>query len=313
MPSPKRTQTSEWRCRWAPSLGELAGTAKEAWGTLAYDPAKDQGRPLVAFGLYGLPDFYALWRHQGRKAIFWAGSDIRHLRSGYWLDEEGEIKMNEYEQRDRGIAEWINEHCENWVENEGEAWQLKDCGIEVTGIVPSFLGDVRKYPISFKRGNRVYLSSNEGSQREYGWGIVTQIADSLPQIEFHLYGAEFEHQPLQNVIVHGRVPQETMDRETRRMQCGLRLNKHDGFSEITAKSILWGQYPITYLYFPMVDQYTADQCGQSFCLKSVSRLVKMLRRIPKLRQPNLKARAYYLLRVNQFPWNVYAKNYDPAH
>jgi hypothetical protein len=36
-------------------------------------------------------------------------------------------------------------------------------------------------------------------------------------------------------------------------QCGLRLNKFDGFSEVTAKSVLMGQYPITTIKYPHID------------------------------------------------------------
>ena len=170
------------------------------------------------------------------------------------------------------------------------------------GIVPSFLGDIKKYPISFKQGNKVYVSGHEGYQGEYGWGIVTMIACSLPNIEFHLYGASWQYQPLKNVIIHGKVPKEQMNKEIKEMQCGLRLNKHDGFSEITAKSILWGQYPITYLYFPYIQQYTNDNCGQPYCMKCLNNLIKILKTLPQKKKPNLKGREYYLKHLNKFPW-----------
>ena len=76
----------KWQCKWSPTLGELEATHQEVWGTSDY--VSDE-TPTVFFGLYGLPDFYALWRHKGRKCILWTGSDIRHFRDGYWLDEKG--------------------------------------------------------------------------------------------------------------------------------------------------------------------------------------------------------------------------------
>ena len=78
-----------WQCRIAPSLGGgFAGTPNKNWGTCDY---KDNKTPTIFFGLYGLPDFYALWRHKGRRAILWAGSDIIHFLNGYWLERKGAI------------------------------------------------------------------------------------------------------------------------------------------------------------------------------------------------------------------------------
>lgn len=296
---------SNWQCRIAPSLGDgFAGTPNEVWGTVDY---KNDTDPTVFFGLYGLPDFYALWRHKGMKAILWAGSDILHFRKGYWLeDSDDDIKFpfqGDKKEDPDVLAQWINKHCENYVENEAEAWQLKDCGIRVDGVVPSFLGDVKDYPIRFKPGNKVYASCSSKNYQIYSWDIIGQIACSLPNIEFHLYGADWPYQPKDNIICHGRVSQAEMNKQIKDMQCGLRLLKHDGFSEITAKSILWGQYPITYLYFPEVAQYTADDCGTPDCLEGLNNLVKLLREIPKKKKPNIKARAYYLRNLNKYPWN----------
>ena len=226
-----------------------------------------------------------------------------NFRVGYWLDTKGKIKIVP-----KPLADWINQNCENWVENEAEAMILKTyCGIEKVNICPSFLGNIKDYKVEFVPGNKVYLSANEDRQLEYGWGIVNMIACLLPNIEFHLYGASWKQQPLKNVIVHGRIPKKQMNEEIKKMQCGLRLNKHDGFSEIIAKSVLWGQYPITYLYFPKITQYVKDNCGQPFCLHGLNNLVHLLKKISKIKKPNLEARNYYLQTINQFPWNKYAK------
>lgn len=292
------------QCRIAPSLGALEGHPNDVWGTTDYTK---QDEAAVFFGLYGLPDFYALWRHKGKKYILWAGSDILHFRKGYWLDDTGEIYlgfMGDRKDKPYALAAWLNRYCENWVENEGEAWQLKDCGIRVDGIVPSFMGKISEYKSTFVPGNKVYLSASEERQTEYGWGIVQQIACSLPEIEFHLYGATWKQQPLENVIVHGRIPKEQMNKEIKKMQCGLRLNKHDGFSEITAKSILWGQYPITYLYHPYIEQYIDHNCGQPYCARGLNRLIKLLHQLPKKKTANKNGRNYYLKHLNRFSWNT---------
>ena len=72
----------KWKCRYAPSLGALERTHQEVWGTEEYIPEKHLYDPVVFFGLYGLPDWYLLWRHKGKKAVLWAGSDVKHFLNG---------------------------------------------------------------------------------------------------------------------------------------------------------------------------------------------------------------------------------------
>lgn len=271
----------QWQCRVAPSLGDgFAGTPKEVWNATDY---KNDADPTVFFGLYGLPDFYVLWRHKGRKAILWCGSDIQHFLNGYWLDEEGEMRIKAFD-----LAPWIATYCENYVENEVEQNALASVGI-TSKVVPSFLGDVKKYDLAFKPGNRVYTSVSGDDFKLYGWDKIGLLAMMNPHIEFHLYGNKRDWIPsvsnaLPNVRVHGRVTQEQMDKETREMQGALRLTEFDGFSEIVAKSLLWGQYPISIIRNP----WTMP--------------VESLGTIPALDKPNIEGRKWLLKNVNKYPW-----------
>ena len=267
------------QCRVAPSLGEgFAGTPNKVWGTVGY---ADQKTPTVFFGLYGLPDFYTLWRHKGKKWILWAGSDIRHLINGYWLDEVGDIKL-----QPDAIAEWINKNCESWVENVVERDALKTVGIEAK-ICPSFLGDVDDYEISFVPSNKtkLYTSVSGDDFKLYGWDKIEGLAKENPDVEFHLYGNTKEWKSKRkNVIVHGRVSQEQMNTEIKEMQGALRLTEFDGFSEILAKSVLWGQYPVSLIAYP--GMFTPEN----------------IHHIKNFKTPNLEARSYYLSILNKFPW-----------
>ena len=229
----------KWQCRIAPSLGGgFAGTPNETWGTVDYT---DKDKPACFFGMYGLNDFVVFQQHKGEKAIFWAGTDILHFINGYWIDREGLIKVNPmpFAQYFKGF----NNYCENQV----EAANLLKFGIHAN-IVPSFLGDVTKFPVSFKYSERpkVYASVSGDNFEVYGWDKIEEIAECVPEVEFHLYGNKKEWKTNNpNVIVHGRVSQEQMDSEIKEMACGLRVLEHDGCSEIMVKSILWGGYPIT--------------------------------------------------------------------
>lgn len=264
-----------WQCRVAPSLGDgFAGTPNEVWGTVDYE--NDTG-PTVFFGLYGLPDFYALWRHKGRKCIFWAGSDITHFKKGYWLEDGGRIRLDK-----KPLVEWINKYCESYVENEVEKRELLICGITAT-VVPSFLGNVDEYEVNFKPNNKYYTSVSGDNFKLYGWDMIDALADMHPDKQFHLYGNKSPwHTTMPNVFVHGRVTQEEMNNAVQKMHGALRLTKFDGFSEILAKSVLWAQRPVSlYIPYPHIEDTFVPH-----------------------RTPNLAGREYYKEHLNKFPWNV---------
>lgn len=288
---------TSFKCRYAPSLGALEDTPENVWGTPDYNPYEiqlgihevkaDWDEPCVWFGLYGLPDFFSLWRHSGKKYILWAGSDIIHFKNGYWLEDGGAIKLDP-----TPLADWINKNCESYVENVAEYQALLDAGID-SKIVPSFMGIVSDYEVSYVQAERpqVYLSCSKDREEEYGFGVIEKIADKC-EVDFFLYGSDTWESWHSNVFVRGRVPKEVMNEEIKSMQCGLRLNEFDGFSEITAKSILWGQYPITVIPHPEID-----------CAKDTDDLIKLLNDLQNKKSPNIKGREYYIKHLNAYPWN----------
>lgn len=273
-----------WQIRYAPSLGELEGTPAQVWGTKPY---LDQFQPTIFFGIYGLPDFYALWRHKGRKAILWAGTDITHFGNGYWLDEDGLIRLDP-----QALAEWINENCESYVENGVEHEALQVHGIE-SKIVPSFMGNVKDYEISYTPNERpqVYVSVSGENFREYGWEQIENIADQC-EVDFHLFGSDNWKSRHSNVFVRGRVPKDVMNEEIKSMQCGLRLNEFDGFSEILAKSVLWGHHPVSRIGYQNIDGFTTNE-----------ELISKLNKLKTKTTPNTAARDYFLAVLNRYPWN----------
>jgi hypothetical protein len=280
---------TKWKCRIAPSLGGgFSGIPQECWGCEEYNPETDKDKPCVFFGLYGLPDFFTLWRHKGRKAILWCGSDIRHFVNGYWLDEEGSIKLSP-----KPLATWINKNCESYVENYVEKEALAKVGIE-SKVVPSFLGDLNSYPQCYQHSDRpkVYTSVSGDDFKLYGWDKIPKLANENPNIQFHLYGNTEKWLQTKdinliphNVFIHGRVSIEQMDEETKEMQGALRLTEFDGFSEIVAKSLLWGQHPISVIEYPGTIKPENIQL------------------LHKLTEPNKIGRNWLLTVVNQYPWN----------
>lgn len=276
----------KWQAKISPTLGDLESTHDKVWGTRPYENDTD---PTVFMGIYGLPDFYALWRHKGEKHILWAGTDITHLKNGYWLEDSPDgLKLDPLV-----IGKWLDFHCANWCENEVEQIALSKCGIDAK-IQPSFLGNIDDFEVSFRPGNKVYASVSGDNFEQYGWWKIIGTAGSMglaeenPDVEFHLYGnqrkVELNYPP--NVFVHGRVPKEQMNAEIKEMQGGLRMTEFDGFSEITAKSILMGQWPISLIEYPHV-----LKPGQ-------------ISEILNKKEPNLEGREYYRKILNNYPWNL---------
>ena len=272
--------SQKWQCRVAPSLGALEGTHQEVWGTEEYTEPQ---RPCVFFGLYGFNDFFTLWRHTGRRAVLWAGSDITHFRNGYWLDDGGSIRLDY-----KALAQWLNECCENYVENVAEYKDLLELGIQAT-IIPSFMGDVSNYKVTYKHKSKpkLYASVSGDNFDLYKWNEIEELAEQNPDIEFHLYGNRKPwNSPNKNVIVHGRVSKEQMNEEIKEMQGGIRLLEHDGFSEILAKSVLWGQWPISTI--PYEYMLRPEEIGT----------------IKDKTEPNTEGRNHYLRILNKYPWNA---------
>lgn len=262
--------------------GGFSGTFQDAWGLETYNPETDINEPCVFAGLYGLPDFFELWRHKGKKYIFWAGSDILHFTNGYWLDDRGEIRLGCLP-----LAEWIDKNCENYVENIVEQGALENFYIR-SKIVPSFLGKIEDYPVSFKPGNKVYTSVSGDDFEKYGWDKITKLAIRNPQIEFHCYGNSKEWYPkvtnkLNNVFVHGRVSQGRMNSEIKEMQGALRLTEFDGCSELIVKAMLWGQYAFSFIEYPATNN------------------VEDLNLLTSFKKPNTK-RNWWIKNLNKYPW-----------
>lgn len=271
---------NDWQCRWSPTLGELEDTHQAVWGTNNYT---DKTKPTVFFGLYGLPDFYTLWRHKGDKHILWAGTDIIHLHNNYWLDGKGDIRID-----NKGICQWIEKYCVNWCENRREQALLMDLGISAM-VTPSFLGRIEDYQICYEPSDtpKLYSSVSGDNFAQYGWPEIEVLAKKYPEYEFHLYGntTDWWTENL-NVYVHGRVPKQQMNKEIKKMQGAIRMTNFDGFSEILAKSILWGQWPVSLIEYP-------------YMLK-----VDELEQLKEMTEPNQGGCAFYRNCLNEYPWNV---------
>ena len=283
----------EFCCKWAESLGSLENTHQEVWGTKDYVYDEDKERPTVFMGLYDLRDYIALMRHKGTKYILWCGSDIVNLTNGFVFND-GKLKwLSKIFKGMPRLLYFLREGIEHYVENQKEQEMLKELGID-SHVVPSFLGKFEDFPVCYKQADRpnVFVSGHSNRQNEYGFDFIERITGITPKVNFHLYGADWDTDK-KNIICHGRVSKEQFNQEIREYQAGLRMNEYDGFSEITAKSLLMGQYPITKLKYEMIPNYETED-----------ELVALLNSLSGMNEPNTATREFYIIKFNNYPWNV---------
>lgn len=231
----------------------------------------------IFFGCYHIGDYVRLLFHRGGRIIFWCGSDILQLEKSLWRYVIRKIKSRHI--------------CENRVEQG----VLERMGIYAE-IHPMIFEPPEDIPISFIPSERphVYVTCHDGSQEAYGVNYLEGIATSVPDVTFHIYGVEGESHD--NVVFHGQIKNEVFNREIRHYQGALRLNSHDGFSEILAKSVLMGQYPISFIFYPEID----------FAPDSV-RLIRCLNNLKHKKKPNHQAAKYWSEKLEESLWQILNK------
>jgi hypothetical protein len=195
--------------------------AEKLWGYKKY--SGNEYAPLLFIGLYFDEDYELFKNHKGVIDVFWNGSDVQRLLvNPLWikiLQEKPAVHT-----------------CHNKLLQS----ELRSVGIEAK-INPIFFGDPKKYSKCYKPSlhPRVYMNAHPGREEEYGVPKVLLVSEKLLDYEFHVYGVSGKN--MSNVFYHGWVDEEIMDREIKDMQCCVRLNKHDGESQIVMKAKLMGQ------------------------------------------------------------------------
>lgn len=276
------------------SVESFRERAIKTWGLSEWAGWTESNAYVLFFGLYTKHDYDAFLRHKGKKAVFWCGSDITNLLHNY---------------ENRRIIKLFPE-TGHYCENEIEAEELKRVGIEAK-VIPSFLDNINNFPISYTPSNQphIFLCGHDKREDEYGLGVVKRIAPRLPDVTFHIYGINRKANYLSleertineklvsvdienpNIWIHGKVPEQQFNNEIIQYQCGLRTNEHDGFSEVIAKSVLLGQYPISKIKYDKIWNYETDDD-----------LVALIEKLKFMKSPNYEARTHYLKLLNNFPW-----------
>lgn len=270
----------KYKLRVSSSIVNFRKKAEKTWELERHRFPRDIFKPVVFFGLYHILDYARFMLHRGDRCVFWGGSDILNLlRKKPW-----QIVIKLFK-------------AKHFVENEIEERELASIGIKAE-VRPSFLEDINDFPISFKPAEKfsdVYLSARPDREKEYGVELVKSIAKKLPDIHFHIYGYDmpltFTGVIYDNIVYEGKVSPKKFNEDIKGYHCGLRPNFHNGFSEITAKSVLLGQYPITKIKYPMIDNYETKE-----------ELIELLQNLKNKKGPNIKGREFWRKNVNNYPF-----------
>lgn len=244
--------------------------AERTWDIERYVWPRDIFKPCVFFGMYHVGDYWHYVRHLGPKSILWAGSDITSLI---------EAKLPYYK-----LFTKADNYCENGLEKK----ELDMYNIRAK-VVPSFLEEIPEVSFYTADFAHVYLSLRPNREDEYGLGLVKRIHKQTPKVIYDIYGVS--GQSYDNIIFHGNVPNKQFNKEIKNYHASLRPNEHDGFSELTAKAILQGQYPITKIKYVGIPSYETEE-----------ELIKLLNSLSDMTQPNLEGRQFYIDNLNKFPW-----------
>jgi hypothetical protein len=252
---------------------------KKVWKLEEWQGVDDPAKHVLFFGLYTKHDFDAWWYAEPEeRSVFWCGSDILNV-----------LNNTEFQRRLK-----LYPNTKHYCETKEEYENLKSIGIEAE-IIPSFLESEKDFPISFKPSENphIWMCVHPYREVEYGLDVIYRMAKKFPDYTFHIYGTYewIEEEQPKNVLFHGQVPNEQLNKEIKQYQCGFRGNKHEGISEVLGKSILLGQYYISRMKLPEVWYYENEEEVEGY-----------LKKLREMKSWNKSGRRYWKGSFNKFPW-----------
>jgi hypothetical protein len=236
--------------------------------------SKNTQKDCLFMGLYFAEDYEVFKLHTGRKYIFWNGSDVSRLL----LNKGWQEVLNDYP-------------AKHICHNEQLRLELESVGIHAL-VSPLFFGDTEDYTLSFtpKHRMQVYINAHPNREDEYGVPVVYQASKRLPGMDFFVYGVT--GRDTKNLKYMGWLDENIADRRMSKHHVCLRLNKHDGMSQLVIKAGLWGHYVFTTQDMPHTTRFD-----------DVLDLVEKLKALNPKVTPGTELRQYLLsLGLNDIDW-----------
>jgi len=233
-----------------------------------------EDKSVLFMGLYFQQDYDAFKKCIGRKYVFWNGSDVSRLL----LKREWQEILKEFPAKHICHTQKLQK-------------ELETVGIEAI-VKPLFFADVNDYQVSFKPRKRleVYVNAHKEREDEYGIPMVYQVAKRLPDVDFFVYGVEGVD--TENLKYIGWLDESEADSKMSQHHVCLRLNYHDGFSQLVMKAGLWGHYVIS-----------RQEIKGTIQFDDVLDLVEKIRALQGTTEPQNELREYLLgLKLDEIDW-----------
>ena len=153
------------------SVENFRDKIKEIWRLEEWKGREDPDQDVLFFGLYTLHDYDAWWYHEGKKSVFWCGSDILNT-----------MQNIEFQRRIKLYPE-AKHYCETQEEYEN----LKLIGLEAK-VVPSFLENEDSFPIKYEHSEypHIWMCAHPAREEEYGVNILRDMSQRFPNYTFHI-------------------------------------------------------------------------------------------------------------------------------
>lgn len=218
-----------------------------------YQGWRDINKPTIFFGLYHWRDYWRFLRHRGKKKVFWCGSDIlafEKWQQKYAWSKKVYLPLKWWL--------WIIGFSKHYCENKVEQQKLLELSIS-SEIRPMIFDDPSKFKVSYKYSDnpKLFATYHKGREKEYGFRRDIHFLEGLSENDFNWVIPTY--------------------------QGAYRPNRFDGFAETLAKSLLMGQYPISWIRYPKI------ACLQDISLEEHLEILRT-----KKQFSNLEGREYWL-------------------
>jgi tetratricopeptide (TPR) repeat protein len=266
-----------WKICYSPGIAHHGERFRRMLGLDPYVPSLHCTDPVWFLGMYFDGDYLQVLAHRGEKIINWRGSDT--LRLGNNAD------------RIRMIKSMKALHV---CQSPRQQAVLHDLGIPSI-VRPMLNRPVDQVSLSVFPGKEtgILVFWRSGLDDFIRADLFFEIASLCPDVTFHIVGQEepsrFNKPEMKNLVFHGFVDEERLDRIMDQCKGTIRPWVSDGTPNIQSIMLLKGRYAAHSCRFEKVAQCsTADD------------YVRWINELKEIREPNVEAREWWMKNLNNF-------------
>lgn len=266
-----------WKLCYSPGVAHHGERYRHMLGLDHYIPSLHYRDLVWFFGMYFDGDYLQVLAHQGKKVINWRGSDALQLRNNA--------------ERIRMIRTVNALHV---CQSSRQQAVLQDLGIPSL-VRPMLNRRVHEISLSMfsEKETEILVFWRSGIDHFIQADMFFEIASLCPEARFHIVGQEdpsrFNKPGMENLVFHGFVDEERLDRIMDQCKGTIRPWVSDGTPNIQSIMLLKGRYAAHSCRFEKVAQCsTADD------------YVRWIKDLKEIKEPNMEAREWWMKNLNNF-------------